>query len=421
MDEEELLFAPVADILEDISSITENQVVNAEVVNALLEELMDNDDALTDLLLLDQIQQLRDIDDALTLMGRLRDLFHLIQTSRVMRPYDQHFVTDDGSNRVTYENMLIKYPDAIFRSLFRFKHDDIPRLLSALKIPEMLNFNGCITTGLEALLILLRRLSSMCRYQDLTMEFDLLPQFLSQLFNGLCLFIFEKISNLLRTLDHRWLKDRRKLERWAAALQSKGCPLENTFGWGDGTHIPVCKPSFGQRQWYCGHHKTHCFKALVVTTASGIMMCFGPFDGCTHDSQAADIVGLDDLLIQHFSFADGAQFNIFLDPGYRLGQAMVTPFRRRREMTAAELDWNRQMCSGRIAVEWSIGKVKNLWKMISNKKSLKVLMSPVATYFFVAVHLTNIHSIFYGSQVGKYYKWCVNIEIFRQISTSDAG
>ena len=42
-------------------------------------------------------------------------------------------------------------------------------------------------------------------------------------------------------------------------------------------------------------------------------------------------------------------------------------------------------------------------------------MSPVATYFFVAIHLTNIHSIFYGSQVGKYYKWCVKIGIFRQM------
>ena len=105
------------------------------------------------------------------------------------------------------------------------------------------------------------------------------------------------------------------------------------------------------------------------------MLGFGPFDGeilyfvifhdyslnkkiqgTTHDSLAADIVGLDDLLIEHFSFEDGkispiksekfnlilgTQFNLFLDAGYRVGHSMITPFRVRRDMTQAELEWNR--------------------------------------------------------------------------------
>ena len=37
----------------------------------------------------------------------------------------------------------------------------------------------------------------------------------------------------------------------------------------------------------------------------------GPFDGSTHDSSAADVVGLYQLLIEHLTFADGAQFNLF--------------------------------------------------------------------------------------------------------------
>ena len=41
--------------------------------------------------------------------------------------------------------------------------------------------------------------------------------------------------------------------------------------------------------------------------------------------------------------------------------------------------------------------------MLTYKKNLKSLMSPVATYFFVAMHLTNIHSILYGSQVAQYF------------------
>ena len=35
--------------------------------------------------------------------------------------------------------------------------------------------------------------------------------------------------------------------------------------------------------------------------------------------------------------------------------------------------------------------------------NLKSLMSPVATYFFIAMHLTNINSILYGSLVAQYF------------------
>ena len=82
---------------------------------------------------------------------------------------------------------------------------------------------------------------------------------------------------------------------------------------------------------------------------------------------------------------------------------MITPFRTRRNMTREEAEWNRRMSRRRVVVEWSIGKLKNLFKMLTYKKNLKSLMSPVATYFFVAMHLTNIHSFLYGSQVAQYF------------------
>ena len=62
-------------------------------------------------------------------------------------------------------------------------------------------------------------------------------------------------------------------------------------------------------------------------------------------------------------------------------------------MTQEERDWNRRMCRQRVSVEWSIGKVKNLWKMLTFKKNLKALMSPVATYFFFKYTLTRVLSL----------------------------
>jgi len=405
---EELFLMQASDVLEEILRMNEDVQQMNSVIEKLLDDSDDSLEGLDDVLLLEEIRKLTEVEDDLLLIQKMKDIFQLVRASHtIFRPYEQNFVTAGGVNRVSWRNLDLKYPTGIFQSLFRFRQEDIPTLLEALEIPDFLSFEGYVTSGLEALLLLLRRLSSLCRYVDLAMEFDMLPQFQSQVFNGLCIALFQKIGPHIRRLDHDWMTDRGKLETWAAALRENGCPLENTFGWGDGTHVPVCKPVRGQRPWYCGHHKTHCFKALVVTTASGLMLCFGPFDGSTHDSLAADIVGLDDLLIEHYSFDDGTQFNLFLDPGYRLGHSMITPFRARRDMTEEEVEWNRRMCRDRVAVEWAIGKVKNLWKMITYKKNLKALMSPVSTYFFLAVHLTNLHSIFYGCEVASYF----NVEV----------
>ena len=46
-----------------------------------------------------------------------------------------------------------------------------------------------------------------------------------------------------------------------------------------------------------------------MTVVKGVMLCFGSFDGSTHDSLAVDIVGLDYLITEHI---------LFLDMGYRL-------------------------------------------------------------------------------------------------------
>lgn len=396
--ESELFYMHAADVFEEILRMK----AATEDINNLIAVLDDSDDedCVDDLLLLAEIRKLIELDDESLLLEKFMALFQLVKASTsIFRPYDQNFVTSDGANRVSWSNLHMKYPPRIFRILFRFKFEDLQTLLGALEIPETLNFEGHVTNRLEALLLLLRRMSSACRYVDLAMEFDLLPHFQSVVFNGLCLHIFDKVGPHIRRIDHAWMTERNKLENFARALLEAGCPLENTFGWGDGSHIPVCKPVRGQRPWYCGHHKTHCFKVLVVTAANGLMLCFGPFDGSTHDSLAADIVGLDELLTEHFSFDDGTQFNLFLDMGYRLGANMITPFRNRRDMTQEERVWNRRMCRQRVSVEWSIGKVKNLWKMLTYKKNLKALMSPVATYFFLAVHLTNLHSILYGNEV----------------------
>ena len=243
--ESELFYMYAAEVFEEILRMNEA----TGDINKLIAVLDESDDDCTDdLLLIAEIRKLTEIDDESLLIEKFAALFQLVKASTtIFRPYDQNFVTTDGANRVSWSNLHDKYPPRIFRILFRFNFEDLQTLLVALEIPETLTFEGYVTNHLEALLLVLRRLSSTCRYVDLAMEFDLLPHFQSMVFNGLCLHLFEKIGPHIRRIDHTWMTDRNKLENYARALSEAGCPLENTFGWADGSHIPVCKPVRGQR------------------------------------------------------------------------------------------------------------------------------------------------------------------------------
>ena len=55
------------------------------------------------------------------------------------------------------------------------------------------------------------------------------------------------------------------------------------------------------------------------------------------------------------------------------------------------------------SVEWSFGKLGNLWAFLHYKPGIQTHLSPVARYFRVAVLLTNAHTSLYGSQIGKYF------------------
>ena len=170
---------------------------------------------------------------------------------------------------------------------FRFDTSQVINLIDYLQIPQCISFNGCKTSAIEAICISLHRLSSHCRFIDLSMIYDLRPQVLSQIFAGMMVLLFRKYGNLVRSFEHSWTVSRTSLDEYASKVSSTGCPLENVVGFLDGTHVPVARPSRDQRQWYCGHHRQHCFKSTAIQYPNGLMWAFGPFDGSTHDSTAA--------------------------------------------------------------------------------------------------------------------------------------
>lgn len=74
----------------------------------------------------------------------------------------------------------------IFATLppFRFEKDDIPRLFEALEIPEFYTgYQGSALTGMEGLMIMLRRLAYPNRWCDLVNIFGRAEPELSIIFN----------------------------------------------------------------------------------------------------------------------------------------------------------------------------------------------------------------------------------------------
>ena len=73
-------------------------------------------------------------------------------------------------------------------------------------------------------------------------------------------------------------------------------------------------------------------------------------------------------------------------------------------LTPRQVRYNLVMSKLRQAVEWSFGKVTNIWAFIDFKKNQKLYLQPVAKYYLVGVLLKNCHSCMYGNQTSRYFQ-----------------
>lgn len=191
-----------------------------------------------------------------------------IATKRRQHPYKQ------------YERIDVVY-DAIspeeFETEFRFGITEFPLLLRALKIPGTFTCaNGTVCSGMEGLLVLLKRFSYPCRLSDMIPRFGRSVPELSLILNEVISFIYTNHGYLLRDLDQPWLSSDH-LENFALAVHGKGAALENCWGFVDGTVRPICRPGENQRVMYNGHKRVHALKFQSVVAPNGLIAnLYGP-------------------------------------------------------------------------------------------------------------------------------------------------
>ena len=93
----------------------------------------------------------------------------------------------------------------------------------------------------------------------------------------------------------------------------------------------------------------------MIQYPNGMVTSFGPYDGTCHDSSAAQMVELDEMVRRNYTFPGFVFFNLhfliwhiqdvafqlFGDSGYGISPSILTPFRRGPAQTQEEADWNR--------------------------------------------------------------------------------
>ena len=285
---------------------------------------------------------------------------------------------------------------------FRFRKDHVFRLFDALNIPDRITTSqGTVCEGIEGLCILLKRLAFPCRYTDMVPIFGRNSSELCLIFNAVLDNIYSFHGHRLTTWNQTVLQPN-MLHNYAIAIHQKGAPLDNCFGFVDGTVRPICRPQRNQNVVYNGHKRVHSLKFQSLALPNGIIgNLSGPYEGRRHDSTMLRESGLLTELRNHAMY-NGNPLCIYGDPAYPLSIHLQAPFRGMHR-TPQQNQFNEAMSKVRTSVEWLFGLITNYFKFVDFKKQQKLGLSPIGKLYIVCALLQNAHTCLYGNQVSEYF------------------
>lgn len=230
----------------------------------------------------------------------------------------------------------------------------------------------------------------------------------STIFNDMVLYLIDRYRDRLE-----WDKERLSIEQ--LRLYSKtiehACGVQNIWGFIDGTHRGISKPTIEQRAFYAGAKKEHGLRYQGIVTPDGIILLQGPWLGPTGDWRIWKESGIEDFLRQLFDIEgvhSDERLYLYGDPAYHPGFGIMGPFRPEGAnftLSPEEEAANVVMSGQRIVVEWAFGLVTKYWGFNSYKPAHKPGLSPVAGYYIVSVLLTNIQTCLKGgNQISDKYR-----------------
>ena len=162
-------------------------------------------------------------------------------------------------------------------AMFRFRKQDIPLLAQVLGVPEKIACpQRSVCSGMEAFCMVLKRVAYPCRYSDMIQCFGRPVPELCMITNTMLDWIFDNHSHRILNWNANILNPHFP-EVYANAIQRKGAPLPNCFGFVDGTVRPISRPGKNQRMVYNGHKRVHSLKFQSLALPNGLIgHMYGP-------------------------------------------------------------------------------------------------------------------------------------------------
>ena len=187
-------------------------------------------------------------------------------------------------------------------------------------------------------------------------------------------------------------------------IHNKNAPLQNCWGFVDGTVRPVCRPGENQRVLYNGHKRIHTIKFQSVVAPNGLIAnLYGPVEGKQHDSGMLAESGLLTDLQQHSFTLNGQPLCIYGDMAYPIRVHLQAPFKGAR-LTPVEKNFNKAMSQVCISVEWVFGDIVDFFAFLDFRKNLKVGLSAIGKMYTVCALLTNTRTCLYKSVTSSYFE-----------------
>jgi hypothetical protein len=256
--------------------------------------------------------------------------------------------------------------------MFRFGREDINILSNALRLPEKIICNNrTVASGVEGLCIVLRRLAYPCRLEDLEPVLGRTKVEISYIFKHVIDYLYNTHNHLLSDLSRDWLSYEH-LRNYAEAVSDRSSPLENCWGFIDGTVRPICRPQQNQKLVFNGHKRVHGPKFQSIVIPNGLIShIYGPIEGRRHDAGMLRESHVLAQMANHMTSPNGHIFSVYGDPAYPLGDGYIIPPYRGGAISRNQMIFNKRMSAVRICVEWAFGKVLSLFAYLDFKKKIK--------------------------------------------------
>lgn len=301
---------------------------------------------------------------------------------------------------------LSKYSDADAIRFFRFDRPGIVTLARCLRLPTpIVLVNGGVVDPVEAVAVLLYRLSYPRQLADMTKRFRRDVSTLSRIYLFMIDWIVQEFKDLIYFANDVVSA---RMRAYCRVVKNAGASMDTVFGFIDGTKVPICRPQSVegldvQRACFSGHKRQHCLSFQGVVAPDGLFIHFwGPVEGSRHDATLLRMSELFPYMESRPEVFSGCV--LYGDPAYPISDFITAPHKG-TGLTSAEKQFNKDMSSVRESVEWGFGRIKTLWSFLDYRKQQKIGLSPVGKAVLVGAFLTNCHTCYFGgNQISDYFR-----------------